>query len=80
MRFFIGSRRCDVKTYGAALRNHWRMENGLHWQLDVTFGEDASRIQRRHGAENFVLLRRLAFVLLKRHPGKGSKRIKCYQL
>jgi predicted transposase YbfD/YdcC len=79
MRYFIGSRRCGVKTYGAALRNHWRMENCLHWQLDVTFGEDASRIQKRHGAENFALLRRLALALLKRHPGKGSMRTKRYQ-
>jgi predicted transposase YbfD/YdcC len=79
MRYFIGSRRCGVKTYGKALRNHWRMENCLHWQLDVTFGEDASRIQKRQGAENFALLRRLALALLKRHPGKGSMRTKRYE-
>jgi predicted transposase YbfD/YdcC len=68
-----------VETYGAALRKHWRMENCLHCQLDVTFAEDASRIQKRHGAENFALLRRLALALLKRHPGKGSMRTKRYQ-
>jgi len=79
MRYFIGSRRCGVKTYGAALRNHWRMENCLHWQLDVTFAEDASRIQKRQDAENFALLRRLALALLKRHPGKGSMRTKRYE-
>ena len=79
MRYFIGSRRCGVKTYGAALRNHWRMENCLHWQLDVTFAEDASRIQKRQGGENFALLRRLALALLKRHPGKGSMRTKRYE-
>jgi predicted transposase YbfD/YdcC len=79
MRYFIGSRRCGVKAYGAALRNHWRMENCLHWQLDVTFAEDASRIQKRQGAENFALLRRLALALLKRHPGKGSMRTKRYE-
>jgi predicted transposase YbfD/YdcC len=79
MRYFIGSRCCGVETYGAALRNHWRMENCLHWQLDVLFAEDASRIQKRHGGENFALLRRLALALLKRHPGKGSMRTKRYQ-
>ncbi|MHB1425607.1 MAG: transposase [Gemmataceae bacterium] len=68
-----------VKTYAAALRNHWRMENCLHWQLDVTFGEDASRMQKRHGAENFALLRRLALALLKRHPAKGRLRTKRYR-
>lgn len=79
LRYFIGSRRCGVKTYAAALRKHWRIENCLHWQLDVTFGEDDSRIQKRNGAENFALLRRLALALLKRHPGKGSTRTKRYQ-
>lgn len=78
LRYFIGSRSCAVKHYGSALRNHWRIENCLHWQLDVTFGEDASRIQKRHGAENFALLRRLALALLKRHPDKGSMRSKRY--
>jgi predicted transposase YbfD/YdcC len=68
-----------VKTYAAALRNHWRVENCLHWQLDVTIGEDSSRIQKRHGAENYALLRRLALALLKRHPAKGSMRTKRYQ-
>jgi predicted transposase YbfD/YdcC len=78
IRYFIGSRRCTVKHYGAALRHHWRIENCLHWQLDVTFGEDASRIRKRHGAENFALLRRLALALLKKHPDKGSLRTKRY--
>ena len=50
----------------------------LHWQLDVTFREDSSRIQARHGAENFDLLRKLALVLLKRHPGQES--IACKRL
>jgi hypothetical protein len=44
----------------------------LHWQLDVTFREDDSRIRDRNAAQNFALLRRVALSLLKRHPGKGS--------
>ncbi|MHB1425930.1 MAG: ISAs1 family transposase [Gemmataceae bacterium] len=79
LRYFIGSRRSGVKTYAAALRKHWRMENCLPWQLDVTFGEDVSRMQKRHGAENIALLRRLALALLKRHPEKGRLRTKRYR-
>jgi predicted transposase YbfD/YdcC len=70
--YFIGSREAEAKVYGEALRNHWGIENSLHWQMDVTFGEDASRVQRRHGAENLALVRRLALALLKRHPEKIS--------
>jgi hypothetical protein len=40
--------------------------------MDVNFGEDASRVQRRHAAENLALVRRLAQALLKRHPEKAS--------
>lgn len=72
IRYFIGSRKCSAKIYGKALRRHWGIENNLHWQLDVNFAEDDSRIQKRHAAENFAMLRRIALNLLKRHPSKHS--------
>lgn len=78
-RYFIGSRDCSAKLYGLALRNHWKIENNLHWQMDVSFGEDASHIQKRYGGENYALLRRLALGLLKRHPGKDSIKSKRYE-
>jgi predicted transposase YbfD/YdcC len=70
--YFIGSRRMGARRYAQALRSHWGIENNLHWQLDVSFREDASRIENRHGAANFALLRKLALALLKRHPRKDS--------
>jgi predicted transposase YbfD/YdcC len=78
VRYFIGSRRADASAYGPVLRGHWGIENGLHWQMDINFGEDASRIQRRRGAENFAVLRRIALSLLKQHPAKMS--IACKRL
>ena len=78
MRYFIGSKAAGARYYGQALRHHWRVENCCYWQLDVTFGEDASRISKRHAAENFALLRRLALSLLKQHPAKQS--VKCKRL
>jgi predicted transposase YbfD/YdcC len=75
--YFIGSKVLSVKTYAKALRNHWSIENNLHWQLDVSFAEDKNRVTKRHGAENLALLRRLALMMLKRHPSKQS--IACKQ-
>jgi predicted transposase YbfD/YdcC len=72
VRYFIGSRRMRARAYARTLRHHWRIENNLHWQLDVSFREDGSRIEDRHGAANFALLRKLALSLLKRHPRKDS--------
>lgn len=77
-RYFIGSKVASARTYGKALRNHWGIENGLHWQLDVTFREDSNREQGRHAAANLALVRKLALMLLKKHPAKQS--IACKRL
>jgi predicted transposase YbfD/YdcC len=45
-------------------RGHWRIENGLHWVRDVTFGEDKSPIHRGQAPELFALLRNSAIALL----------------
>jgi predicted transposase YbfD/YdcC len=72
VHYFVGSRVMNARRYGAALRGHWGIENNQHWQLDVTFAEDGNRVQRRHGAENLALVRRLALGLLKQHPSTAS--------
>jgi predicted transposase YbfD/YdcC len=72
VRYFIASKKASAKYFGAALRNHWRIENCLHWQLDVNFGEDQNRVQKRNAAENLALLRRLTLSLLQAHPAKLS--------
>jgi predicted transposase YbfD/YdcC len=77
-RYFIGSRKASAKVYVRALRGHWGIENNLHWQLDVSFGEDKNRVSKRHEAENLALLRRLTLTLLKQHPDKRS--IACKRL
>jgi len=78
LRYFIGSKKASAKVYGQALRNHWGIENQLHWQLDVCFDEDKNRVSRKRGAENLALFRRLALSLLKQHPNKRS--IPCKRL
>jgi len=77
-RFFIGSRKAKAKVYGQALRNHWSIENRLHWQLDVTFAEDQNRVSKRQAADNLAVIRRVALSLLKQHPEKRS--IACKRL
>jgi predicted transposase YbfD/YdcC len=58
--YFIGSRRMGARRYAQALRGHWGIENQLHWQLDVSFREDANRVENPHGASNLALMRKLA--------------------
>jgi predicted transposase YbfD/YdcC len=79
VRFFIGSKRAKARFYGKALRNHWGVENGLHWHLDVSFNEDHNRTQKRNAAENLSSIRRLALMLLKKHSSKESIARKRYR-
>jgi predicted transposase YbfD/YdcC len=78
LRLFIASKKASARYCGKRLRGHWRIENDLHWQLDVTFREDDCRVRQRHAAGNLALLRRVALSLLKRHPGKDSIATKRY--
>jgi predicted transposase YbfD/YdcC len=56
----------DARAAAAAVRGHWSVENNLHWQLDVSFGEDQNRTRKANGAENYSRLCRIALNLLKR--------------
>jgi len=79
IRFFISSLAADAQKQAEVIRRHWSIENSLHWVLDVTFNEDASRIRLGYGAENLGLLRRLSVNLLKREPSKMSLKMKRYK-
>lgn len=65
VRYYILSKQLTAKRFAAAVRDHWSIENRLHWQLDVTFREDQSRLRRGHADANFSILRRTALSLLK---------------
>ena len=63
-RYYITSL-CDVGEFAHAVRSHWSIENQLHWQLDVTFGEDGSRARKDYSPLNLNVLRKTAMSLLK---------------
>lgn len=63
-RFFITSL-TDAKKACDALRSHWGVENGLHWELDVVFGEDLSQLRKDNSAANMNIIRKLAINTLK---------------
>jgi len=62
----------DINSFAHAVRSHWRIENSLHWVLDVTFREDDSRIRTGYSPANFNIFRQLALNLLKNEPTKLS--------
>jgi predicted transposase YbfD/YdcC len=79
-RFYLTSLPPDASRFARAVRNHWGIENQLHWTLDVTFGEDQSRLRTGHGPENVAVLRHIALNLLHQEPSTKSmprKRLAC---
>jgi predicted transposase YbfD/YdcC len=76
VRYFLSSLPPNARRIGSAVRGHWRIENGLHWVLDVVFREDARRVYDRTTAENVAFLHRLALSLLRGDTSKSSLKVK----
>jgi len=64
-RCYLLSIPAKAQLFASACRGHWGVENPLHWTLDVTFKEDASRARSGHAAQNLAALRRLAHNTIK---------------
>jgi predicted transposase YbfD/YdcC len=58
--YYLSSLPADSEKLATAIRQHWGVENRLHWVLDVTMGEDECRVRMGHAPQNLSLLRRLA--------------------
>ena len=70
VRYSILSEYLKGEQFAKAVRQHWAIENNSHWQLDVLFNEDDSRVREHTLANNSSWLRRVAVRLLKHHPSK----------
>lgn len=64
-RYFVSSLPAEAKTLLKVKRSHWKIENQLHWVLDIAFREDESRVRKDHAAQNLAVLRHMALNLLK---------------
>lgn len=78
-RYYISSIIQDAEKFSQNIRQHWGIENNLHWTLDVQFREDESRKRKGQSSENFSIIRRIALLLLKKKPlrrlGVNNKRL-----
>jgi len=80
-RYYISSHTGrQAQKLAVLIRNHWRVENQLHWTLDVCFNEDQCRVRVENAAENLARIRRISLLLLKNDKtcklGIKSKRAK----
>jgi predicted transposase YbfD/YdcC len=77
LRYYISSiTGLKAKDFGLQVRSHWSIENNLHWVMDVSFGDDASRNRKDSSSENLHLIRQIAFNIIKLDPAKKSIKTK----
>jgi len=70
--YYISSKAAAAQMLAEAIRAHWAIENGLHWSLDVLFGQDRCRARHENAAENLAWLRKVVLGLLRHDDTKGS--------
>ena len=75
-RYFALSWMPEPDVLLATVRAHWAIENALHWQLDVSFREDAARNRKDNSPGSIAVLRRRAFDVMRRDASKSSLSIK----
>jgi predicted transposase YbfD/YdcC len=75
-RYYVSSAVLRAVRAAEAVRAHWAIENSLHWVLDVTFGDDQSRLRTGHGAKNMAVVRHFAINLVRTAKDKRSIKLR----
>lgn len=75
-QYYISSLNATAEQFSHYIRQHWGIENQVHWLLDVIYKEDDCRIRKDYGAENIATIRRLCLNIAKLHPSKASMKAK----
>jgi predicted transposase YbfD/YdcC len=75
-RFYITSLVLLANVIGPMIRDHWAVENCLHWVMDMVFRDDECRVRTENAPANFTTLKHMAQNLIKKAPGKDSQRLK----
>ncbi|MEX2479630.1 MAG: ISAs1 family transposase [Gammaproteobacteria bacterium] len=75
-RYYLCSARLDAKTFAAAVRAHWGIENRLHWVLDVVFHDDLARLRTGNGPHNMAIVKHMAMNLVRNPKDKHSLKVR----
>jgi predicted transposase YbfD/YdcC len=71
-RFYITSAALTAEHLAPAIRDHWSIENSLHWVMDMIFRDDDSRVRNGNAPANLAAIRHMAHNLIRARKGKLS--------
>lgn len=71
-RYFISSLSASAERCLTICRDHWHIENDLHWVLDIAFNQDHNRVHKDHAPENLAVLQHIALNLVKQEKSSRS--------
>jgi predicted transposase YbfD/YdcC len=72
IRIFVLPRKLSPQALLETERDHWQIKTRPHWQVDVSFGEDAARNRKDNGPANIAVIRRRALDVARLDQSKGS--------
>ena len=75
-RYYLTSSNGQAAKLATVVRDHWAVENSLHWVMDMVFRDDECRISTGHAPANFTTVKHIAQNLMRRSPTKDSMRLK----
>lgn len=79
-RYYISSLNVNIKLFASAIRNHWSVENKLHWHIDFTFREDKNTTINKNALMNLQLVNKFILAILNKiksyHHNKSLRRIR----
>lgn len=71
--YYILSKDFSIHTFMTTTREHWNIECGLHWRLDVIMDEDHSRNRVGNSIDNLSLIRKIVFNIARLDKSMGEK-------
>jgi len=72
--YYLLSSELTPERFNDVVRQHWNIENSLHWRLDVVMNEDQDRTRTGNGAHNLAVLRHMVINAMQKEGSKGSMR------
>jgi predicted transposase YbfD/YdcC len=72
-RYYVSSEELTASKAISIIRSHWAIENSVHWVLDMSFGEDQSRIRQQNAPQNMAIVRHIALNLIKMTKNKNER-------